>query len=370
MKPEDHIFEQIEDYLNKGLDASQRAAFEKTLQESQELSQKVRVHELANDMVIENRLLSVNATLLSHHNSQSGISKGMKLGIATVLTASSIGALLYILNSPSEQKPSTLASNEKVVNSPKEMPIITKQAAKTDDNTGEKIEIGKKPTQNNVVSEPITQTGHEKAIIPQTIKHSELKPIPAELKNETIVKDKDAKQSIEPIATKPQLDKCIGIQLHAALGQASPCYGDQNGRLWLSEGKGGTAPYNIQVLDESKRTVAAQNLGTGRYEVILTDANGCIGKQSVIIQHKICDKDYIFNPFSGDNLEIPAYPASGQLKIFDKQGNIYASSSVQTDVPATWNGQSKNGEMNEGFFNFVIEYSDNMIAKGTITIVR
>lgn len=368
MKPEDHIFEQIEDYLNKGLDASQRAAFEKTLHESPELSQKLRVHELANDMVVENRLLSVNAALLSHHNSQNGLSKGMKLGIATVLTASSIGALLYLINSPSDQKPSPLVANEKVVNSSKEMPIIAKNTAKTDDNTKEKIEIGKKPTQKNVVSGPIAQTADEKTSTSQTIKHPELKPAPTELKNETLVKD--TKQSTEPVATKPQLDKCVGLQLHAALGQTSPCYGDQNGRLWLSEGKGGTAPYHIQIFDENKHPVPTQNLSSGRYEVLLTDANGCIGKQSVIIQHKFCDKDYIFNPFAGDNLEIPAYHANGQLKIFDKQGNIYASSSVQTDVPATWNGQSKNGEMNEGFFNFVIEYSDNMIAKGTITIVR
>lgn len=367
MKPEDHIFEQIEDYLNKGLDASQRVAFEKTLQESSELSQKVRAHELANDMVIENRLLSVNETLLSHHKSQSGPSKGIKYGIVTVLTASSIGALLYVFNTSSEPKPtSPLVLSEKATNSTKDLPIIAQNPTKSKVNTAEKIVSNAKPEQESVVSESIVQIADEKTIVPQNIKPSEHKTTETE-NAPTVANSKIVPESIEP---KPQLDKCGGIQLHASLGQASPCYGDQNGRLWLSEGKGGTAPYNIQVFDENKRSVAAQNLGTGRYEVILTDAHGCIGKQSVIIQHKFCDKDYIFNPFSGDNLEIPAYHANGHLKIFDKQGNVYATSIVQTDVPAVWNGQSKNGEMNEGFFNFVIEYSDNMIAKGTITIVR
>ncbi len=367
MKPEDHIFEQIEDYLNKGLDASQKEAFEKTLQESPELSQKVRVHELANDMVIENRLLSVNEALLSHHKSQSGPSKGIKYGIATVLTASSIGALLYMFNSPSEPKSSTptIVVNEKAEGKPKDLPIIAQNPTKVEGNTSKKIASSSKPIQNSVVSEPTPQVVERKTIAPQNNKPLEH---PTEAQHEPVVVN--PKNAPEPIVSKPQLDKCAGIQLHASLGQASPCYGDQNGRLWLSEGKGGIAPYNIQVLDENKRSVAAQNLGTGRYEVILTDANGCIGKQSVIIQHKICDKDYIFNPFSGDNLEIPAYHANGQLKIYDKQGNIYATNAVQSDVPATWNGQSKNGEMSEGFYNFVIEYSDNMIAKGTITIVR
>lgn len=63
MKPEDSIYSQIEDYIHGRLTTENLLAFEAELSSDPDLARQVKLHELADDLVIENRLLEVSALI-------------------------------------------------------------------------------------------------------------------------------------------------------------------------------------------------------------------------------------------------------------------------------------------------------------------
>lgn len=364
MKPEDNIFDNIEDYLNHKLSPAEQQAFEETLQANPDLSQKVKAHELANDMILENRLLAVNKTLVDYHKSKGGWSTPSKIGLAVGLLAIGTGTFLYFSNTQAPQPPVVLKQ---------ETPITTQKAEPqrspegiTKSETSKQILVQKEsnahqdampqknsqgPTQS-VVAPPNVISPHE-VITPK----EEPKPTPAP-------------QLVEPTVSETPADPCSKIRIIATVSPKAACKDENDGSIWLSESKGGTAPYKMKVMDQHKQIVNAQQLTAGSYEILVKDAQGCTSIQKVVVPQRICDKDYLFNAFAGEQLEIPAHNAGGILKVFDKQGNIYATITVEPHAKAVWDGHSKNGELNEGFFNFVLEYNDHITARGTITIVR
>ncbi|HTF81327.1 MAG TPA: hypothetical protein VL947_06375 [Cytophagales bacterium] len=363
MKNEDHIHQQLEDYLANRLSDHDKAAFHKSLQESAELTQKLQAHKLANEMVIEHRLLDVNNMLRDYHKSKkSGTSQSlwaMLLGVA--LTGA---AVLYYVNvskttpqinikTPKQETTKAASNNLKVqeqsITKPsgnqKGIPIIVKSETE--------VPIQKLPAEQPLLTPTPTSSASEPATV---------HPIAA-------TKPEESSKTVEKSLHIPK-NVCEGVHIHFMLGQKPTCYGEHTGSVWIKEGTGGKSPYTLQLLDEHKQSHSPNELASGTYEAVYTDANGCVATQQLTITHKICEKDYIFNPFAGELLKLQPYPVQGTMRVFDRQGNIYVVLSLQPNSEVLWDGLSKNGELSEGFYNFIAEYADHATAKGTITIVR
>lgn len=363
MKPGDDIFDHIEDYLNHKLSPEAQQAFEESIKERPDLSLKVKAHELANDMVLENRLLSVNKTLVDYHRSKGGWSTPSKIGLAVGLLAVGTGAFLYFSNTPASQAVVLKQDNQKTIEKSNDQPSNESTPAQTPQKQVQPQNNA--ATQKQVEENHIAQQEPEMVVVTPPV----VTP-PQEVIDHVEKKAEVTKPQVSPIVDEKPTNPCHNVNIMATLAPKAACNEEENGSISLSESKGGKAPYKMQVFDQNKQVVDARQLAAGSYEVAVKDAQGCVHVQKVNVAKKPCPIDYLFNAFAGEQLEMPAHSTAGMLKVFDKQGNIYANIAVEANTKAVWDGQSKNGELNEGFFNFVLEYTDRTTARGTITIVR
>jgi gliding motility-associated-like protein len=121
-----------------------------------------------------------------------------------------------------------------------------------------------------------------------------------------------------------------------------------------------------------------------RYDLIITDANGCIGEDLIIIRQRKTKEIFVANAFtpngdgSNDKLFVQGNPYVGQVKIFrvfDRWGElVYESTDTQpNDDTFGWDGTMKDQPMS-GMFVWVaeIEFTDGEVKvyQGSTLLIR
>jgi gliding motility-associated-like protein len=160
------------------------------------------------------------------------------------------------------------------------------------------------------------------------------------------------------------------------------CNGKGNEGLATANVSGGTPPYNFLWNTSPVQTTAtASTLYYGWYKVEISDAFGCIVKDSVYIEEgPCCDVAFIPNAFSpnGDNNndEFRILTTAGieliQLEIYDRWGARIWSSS---DYRRGWDGNYKDKEAPVDTYHYVLRYRCtrdglNYMKKGDVILVR
>jgi len=120
----------------------------------------------------------------------------------------------------------------------------------------------------------------------------------------------------------------------------------------------------------------------GLYSVIVEDAYGCIGYDSVYIYEKCPVEIYVPNAFSpnGDQINdffkpVLIYYTFYKLEIFDRWGDLFFSTN---DPEIGWNGRVNEQPVLPGVYVYVIQYSGfdekgahhNKVKAGDFTLVR
>jgi len=361
MREEDKLYQEIENYLNGSLTGEEKNAFEQKLNTYQELQNKVKLSKLANDLVIENRLLNVKQVLYDTHNNNSGSGLWKKIVISTAGILL-VGNAVWFIFSNKENKnttvegtvktesPSTITSNSENTTS---QGVISKSKNNTTSSTV------------NIQQSIVNETAEEKVNSIDSLPKNPIQTV-------TGKQGEGAKEVSSPPQPTIATDPCQAVQIKAKVTTVNPCEGEENGSIIITGIKNGTAPYNIQLNDENGNTIHSNNnLKVGSYSAIITDSKGCTHEISNIsLSGKKCSKDYAFNPFVGDVWQIPVSENSGTLTIHDKAGDIYLQKELAAGNQEVWDGHSQQGELKTGYFIYTISYTNGTTVNGSVTVVR
>jgi gliding motility-associated-like protein len=160
------------------------------------------------------------------------------------------------------------------------------------------------------------------------------------------------------------------------------CYGIGNDGWALAKVTGGTSPYSYLWNDPNATTTEkVEELKWGRYEVMVTDSNDCVIRDTVYIKPGICCDDvFIPNAFSpnndGTNDRWRVITAAGvelhQLAVYNRWGNkIWSGNSIED----SWDGTYKGKKCDLGTYFYIFRYTclstrAEYVRKGDVTLVQ
>ncbi|MCR6638399.1 MAG: hypothetical protein NVV82_05230 [Sporocytophaga sp.] len=359
MKPEDSIYSQIEDYIHGRLTTENLLAFEAELSSDPDLARQVKLHELADDLVIENRLLEVSALIKNQPDHSSSVK--IKYTAITIFAATLLGLAGWFWYQNNSEKPAynhyqeiqetTPESNESLPSKP----LFEKNSKAAQKNTVDKN------SNKIVVSESVAP-----AVTTESLPTIQL-DLQDQGENEPVISNTSDKISSEE---KSSLSPCEKTELTASVKTIETCEGEEQGAIRVQQIKGGTEPYTYTVFngDEIKD---ATSLASGSYKLIISDGNGCKKTYDhLTVKNKNCPKDYSFNPFIDEHWEIPSNGQAGKLLIYDSSGNIYFEKQVAEGDIEHWSGEGKSGEIKPGYYIFVIDRGKGSLVQGSVTIVK
>ena len=106
------------------------------------------------------------------------------------------------------------------------------------------------------------------------------------------------------------------------------CLGSSNGSIDIGV-SGGVLPYTFIWLDPSNQIIGntedVNNLTTGTYHVVVTDANGCSGLENITVS-SINSTPWPYHPIDGTDKQ------RGTSVAVDNEGNVYAVGYFQDEV--------------------------------------
>ena len=361
MRPDIETFSLIEGYLNGTLSEEERSHFETELSQNTGLQQKVEASRLANLALMRNKLWDIKNLSAEIDQEEKQASKTKRTtAIATGLSLLVAGVAYLIVpnNEPNIQiQPNT-----------KTQAIKTEQAISTKEAEPVKVPVS---VQTKPVSAETKKTIETKQVETAT------SPLPAIAEHTEVLVAKDEPTKPTP-TNEPEkqiettkLDICATTSLEAYIATEKACLSDQNGRIQVSNFKGGKAPYYFKIIDETKQTIPATRLGAGIYSVVITDNNLCSKTiKEVVVKEEDCRKDFELNASNGETVELGIASQSASYTVYDKAGNAYYQKQFAEGEKIVWNGAATNGEAQSGYFIFVIKYQDGKAKQGSVTVVR
>jgi hypothetical protein len=377
MSFQEEIFDKIEAYLNGELDATEVKAFEHQISIDESLKQELEKHQIANALIVEQRLLAVKNILQTEKVKSTDSSFNKPLGFIVLAVATiGVGASLFLNQKgdtavvvKQEKIKSEIVSNVAKSNSVRSNgsanqsnTIVMKgthetQAATSEQNNGfhkHQIQLignqmglnekyNSKPDSSNIFIE-------KKNVVPQQ-------------------KTTDNTPIVKPmVSTTP----CEQVSIQASVKTTPSCMDKASGSIFVQSITGGTKPYSISLSSNTNGSVSNGEIPKGMYQALITDAKGCTHTYSnLVIDEKECPIDYSFNPFYGDEeWNIAPQASDGQLEIFNKGGVLYYQKNIPAQITYKWNGMGIGNQVIPGYYIFVIKYADGTVKRGSVTIVQ
>lgn len=351
----------IEEYLLDMMTTAERSSFEKEMESNPELQREVNAHRLANDIVIERRLMDVKATLKAID--QKSFSNMWKWVIGGGIGLALLAGFLFL---PTDKTVSVATLDQPKMAISPELSPRHKEETVVETQPKRSVEV-----KGTAPSKPSTA-------LPETQKQLTLEPttLPAVIASTPTAEASKAELPVEidKPETKPipvPVDPCKWVTLSADISATPTCHGKSEGLVRISRIKGGTLPYKTTLLDEKNQEVTTTSLSKGVYAIVITDAKGCSQRfEKISIGSKACSENIVFNPTLGETWEIPSSEQDGVLKVYDNAGSLYFWKEIQAFDKEHWSGRASNGEQKQGYFLYEIQYKDGSSAQGSITLVK
>lgn len=153
------------------------------------------------------------------------------------------------------------------------------------------------------------------------------------------------------------------------------CADQQDGRIALSNVKGGVSPYQI-LWSNGETGEFIQELAEGTYSVTVRDAVGCESTEDRTIGKRDIDCLFIPNTFSpnGDDTNdtwnirnIHLYPQVG-VQVFNKWGNLVFQSTGYEDA---WDGNYKGKALEPSTYYYVVNlHNGTPVYQGFLVLLK
>lgn len=393
MSKDNKLYHQIEDYLNGKLNGAELATFEKALASDTELRKTVEASKIADELVIENRIMNAKNILVQHHaasGKKTIFRNKALLGTGIVLISAGLwwGISQYdqqeeqdivdekVTNRDIAEKKS---ENDAIIKQPEQVKQNTENdniQGQTEDSKAEKSNTSPENTTNLVKendNKNVTATEPKDTL--DTKKHKEKEEKDSSSTATTLFPNKELKtkdSSVQKNTTNKVVDihPCDTAILRPSVKTRDACRGENNGEVTLDKTTGGKSPYHSILLDDHEQEVSFEKLSAGNYVVKIEDINGCTATEKIHIDQKYCKEEYSFNPSFGEQLELPAFDQGGKMIVYDTNGSVFKEIQLYPNEPLTWDGKSQNGQVKPGYYAFTIKFNDGSQKTGNITIVQ
>jgi hypothetical protein len=359
MNQEEELYKRIDQYLKGQLGQDDVNNFERELHESSSLNQKVKNWKLADEIILEHRLLSISASLKNVHTTVQYQKLAYRLVFALLLATIITGVILFFFNRKKsasdnlqEEKTQVLAQQSVDINSFREN--------NTAHNFTPNVPISKK---GNSSSSPEEETVE---VV------SEITPLEETTTDHPEIPDRDLHSTSENIAEEKSTKTidCKSNKINVSYKTSPSCSAKRSGSIVIREINGGTKPYKSVLRDENENEIHSTLIAPGTYYLEVTDAMQCQHREAFSITTAPCPADHAFNPFIGEMWTVPEYNQDGILSVADANGRIIYETSIYAGDHQTWDGTSIQGELKPGYFLYNIRYSDQSVVTGSITIIQ
>ncbi len=377
----------IERYLDGEMSHEELAAFEAELLVNNALREELELYQFANSVIVENKLANVKGVIgevaaeYSGKNSADVLRRGGIIGGGLVLILIAFivfSGKNYYRQEQGEKIPT--GGEEHIVQTdllPETVPDKIPASDSPDVNKSSTISV--EGIQKKKVAEP------EKLSAGDTLSESDTLAVIQ--KTESAIAGSDAGNAGEGSANTdpygigaghgaavkeplPEPDKCVNVNITAGSDVKHTCTGRNEGRIRITNVKGGTAPYHFQLSSgEENETGLFSDLGSGFYSVHVRDSHQCEFVQHIELRAERCRLDLYLDPVSGRPVVLPEYGKAGVLTIFDKQGNLRLEKRVAENQQYEWYGEGNTGSLAPGYYLFIINYEDGAVQNGSITVM-
>lgn len=377
MNPNYHIHEQIDRYLNTNLSEEELAHFNAALLNDISFKETFEAQKEAHELIIDNEMIKLKERMSRDLNNQGGgdaynWSKIILLSAAI----SSVVVFSYFLYNNTKQTSTTITQEEIIIDQ-KEIAII---------NTDKENVVTKKNNTNSEISIPSSpiekaNTGEYKQTITSESNtnlnvnlSNENKVIPPPLVIEKTISTPEVKNTTQDHKTTVN---CETIVITAEV-RVDYGFDNQNEATIIVDKfsvKGGSSPYSFSLNKERfNNDNTFESIKNGNYHIHVKDKNGCISEIKKEITVKIPQKeiDDAFTPSMGETWSFPIKNNSdATISIINKAGLTVYSSAINGGYPSEWNGRDLNGnELNAGSYYFVVNFVNNDLLKGHISILK
>ena len=362
---EQHIFEQIEDYLHERMSEAERIAFEQKLRSDLSLSAKVEEARASDEAIHFACLADLKKTVGEDIKKIRHTSKWKNLTYWLLGSAILIGASTGIFISNNDPKKEIAAtweskkfSNDKITDNKKQNPAENELPAGQKKNPP--VFIPSTP-EDNEPSELTEKTLPENGEKNNTVNE--------ETKISHNAKDNEDKKNTEPapLDVKNNCNKEFEIRTEPS------CKHQENGSITITADEGKEYIFHVDQHSINGSQGVFPNLSPGEHRVLVTYNKECTFTKIVKIEEKWCplNQPFSFNPDYHEKWEIRyADGAEGKFIIYDRSGKeIYKNTFGSGNE--YWDGTDMNGNVaTTGTYAAILYYSDGRKEKVDLTIIR
>lgn len=361
-------FEQIENYLNGSMSASEHAEFEKLMEQNKDLKSEVLLQEQMNDVLLDKFLLQEKAFMQNFNYQQqtTGWYKYLFAGLSVL----SLLSIPFFINTRQEAdkveqqlivEKNNLVSdnNEKNPQEEIQVPIVVENKVVKTSPLPIKITSKEEITVSEKVDFPsITPKNKEIVIVP---KKEEV--VLTTIINQEIVKT--SKQEIDIIKEDP----CKTIKMNLSFEITKSCKNEETGEILIKAKS--TYEYSLNQERFSKQSNYS-HLTKGNYIIEIKDENNCVEEHEVFVGEKQCIEAPVYS-FSesvegGFEFSLLQNQKPYFLTIISKRGEKVFTKQIENSE--WWDGTNLSGDkLLSGYYIVLIQFEGETVIKGSITVL-
>jgi hypothetical protein len=373
-------YELIEHYLSGEMTSSEKADFELSLKNSEELRKKFQVVKASTLAVKSNRLHQFNDLVSATRvkREQQAKTKKYALVASSVLLIATTAAVLFNVFQNKKDDVVTNNSNPSLAAEP--LVNVDDSIAKPSKVEGNIVSIDSDISETNSSETEVEKSSPKKEIQnTQTLKEEKATPVTTEVPKADMQKEENSastdngkKETPEPKTAPKAVVDCDKVSIQTDYKVKNSCDDQSDGTIQLSPIKGGDAPYTLKLNGKSiSNFLTINDLGVGEYNLQITDKNQCVKQfDKIKVGQMMCKLDFDFNPNRGESWSGPSMASNFNMSIYDKNGRLIYQKTFESNQNSTWDGKDNNNQSVIGYHLFILQGANNQLIKGSITVTQ
>lgn len=373
MRDQQHIFDEIEDYLHQRMSEKERIAFEQKLEVDKALAAKVEEAKATDEAIHFACLANLKKTVgqdIKKIKYQSGWKNQTYLLIGSAILVTALAGL-YTFTKDSKEK--TASSNppgkeifsDNIVVDKKQDSLINELPPGKKKNSDPFIPSAKETEEDSIKDQKPAELSEKTAS-----ENSDRQHAPDEGTHVApAARDSNNKKSAEPSSfeSAKNCDKKFDIRTEPS------CKNKENGSITIATEGGNEFIFQVDHHIANGARGIFHDLSAGEHKVLVTYDKECTFTKTVKIEEKWCplNQPFSFNPDYQEKWEIRyENGAEGKFIIYDRSGReVYKSAFGAGNE--YWTGTDMNGHVVPmGNYAAILYYSDGRKEKVDLTIIR
>lgn len=367
MRPDLEQYYLIDQYLENKLKGEQLTAFENQLLIDSSLARDVYEQRMLNDLILEAELKSVRGQIekdLASIQNPSFFRMHWKWIATGLLSISSI--LYFNIKKDTDNR----ISQSSVIALEHTAPSVIEESKEHTIQTSNDLKEKKQATLATAEINP--KKSETATALIDSIQLEKTDDI-------TVANSPQVNPKTEPvpiIETKAQ--DCSLVKIACSILTEKTCNNAETGSIQIDKTYGGTAPYSYTLNNKKIKGLNIMDLAAGKYEIKISDRNGCTAEYTAIVSEKNCTQTiqqgakFNINPSIGETCNIPFdTDKKGNVTIYNRSGKVIYSISNPSTNQVEWAGTEGYGALAEaGLYVYLVEYTDGTKVTGEVNIIR